>query len=247
MDEFETVTPLVRQAYGILDYDARTKIRKGWGFLERNAEEEKAQAIGGALGDLVSVIDNAVLKQPADPLTMTGFSFVEEGVVPRWQSPQEPGRLILWTDILAVAAGGFSEDVIRMESGGKDFKMGSKLMGLGMFALTGIPPGLLGGGDKKKDPKPVKSSRIITFGCVLTRRGEQLAFSPEKFDFGGLGVNKQMNTGGNFRVFVSELKRQSSARLNLGARYMMENKSLTLANYQSLGDFETELLWLLNT
>jgi hypothetical protein len=179
---------------------------------------------------------------------MTGFAAVPEGIVPRWQSPQEPERLVLWSDLAAVAAGHFSEEIIRRDAGGREVKMGSVMFGLGLFAVTGIPPtGLFGKDKKKKDEKPAKSTRLISFGSVLTRHGEQFAFNPEKFDFGGLGANKQLSTAGNFRAFVAELKNQSPVRLNLGARFMLENKSMTLANYQGLHDFETELLWLFNS
>jgi hypothetical protein len=34
--------------------------------------------------------------------------------------------------------------------------------------------------------------------------------------------------------------------VNLGARLVLENRSMTLANYTGLHDFETELLWLMN-
>jgi hypothetical protein len=34
--------------------------------------------------------------------------------------------------------------------------------------------------------------------------------------------------------------------LNFGARLLLDNRSLTFANYSSLHDFETELLWLMN-
>jgi hypothetical protein len=39
---------------------------------------------------------------------------------------------------------------------------------------------------------------------------------------------------------------RSGAALNLGARFLLANKSLSLANYQRTADFETELLWMLN-
>lgn len=144
----------------------------------------------------------------------------------------------------AVAAGGFAEEVVQRDTGG-GVKTGRMLMGLGVFAVTGLPTGLLGG--RKEQPQVKKTTRLITFGCILTRQGEQLAFSPDKFDFAGLSTAKQLSTTANFRVLVQLVQGMSSARLNLGAQYLLENKSLTLANYQSLEDFETELLWLLNT
>ena len=56
-----------------------------------------------------------------------------------------------------------------------------------------------------------------------------------------------MNAGLNFQTFVAELARRTTARTNYGVRFLLQRKSLTQANYQSVTDFETELLWLWNT
>jgi len=119
------------------------------------------------------------------------------------------------------------------------------MMGLGVFLVTGMPMGLFGGG-KKKNAKPVKSTCVITFGRIVTTVGEQFAFSTDHFDFSGLAEKKQMNMGANFRMVLGEWARASSAKVNLGARLLLENRSITLANYTGLHDFETELLWLVN-
>jgi hypothetical protein len=87
---------------------------------------------------------------------------------------------------------------------------------------------------------------VITFGRIVTTAGEQFAFSPDHFDFTGLAEKKQINAGANFRAFLGELSGRTAARLNLGARLVLENRSLTLANYGGLHDFETELLWMYN-
>ena len=228
LDQLDALAPVVAQVYGITDYDARAKIRKGWGFLERDATEDVARNVAAALGDVVLVVDNATLHEPGDPQTMTAF---EREKIP-------------WSDIAIVAAGGFPEEIVRRDTGG--IKTGKMLVGLGVFMVTGVPMGLFRGKDKK-EAKPVKSTRLITFGSVITRQGEQLAFSPDKFDFSGLGAQKQLNTAANFHALIAEFKRRTPARLNLGAQFVLANKSLTLANYQGLRDYETELLWLLNT
>jgi hypothetical protein len=87
---------------------------------------------------------------------------------------------------------------------------------------------------------------VITFGRIVTTGGEQFAFSPEHFDFSGLGAKKQLNATANFRVLLGEFARLTTAKLNLGARLLVENRAVTFANYTSLHDFETELLWLMN-
>ena len=163
----------------------------------------------------------------------------------RLQSPQDPTQRIDWPDVSVVAAGGFTEETILRESGGNEQKMGRMMIGLGVFMVTGIPTGIFGGGKKKK-AEPMKSKRMITFGRIVANSGEQFAFSPDHFDFSGLGEKKQMNAAANFRVLLGEWARLTPAQLNFGARLLLDNRSLTLANYTSLNDFETELLWLMN-
>jgi hypothetical protein len=248
LDHLDALAPAVGRATGLTEYDARSKIRKGWGFLERDTSADRAQHFCATLGDVVFMIDNADLKSSAEPLTMTGFTPAAEGIVPAWQSPQETERFVPWSDIAIVAAGGFSEEIVRRDTGGrKELRTGRMLIGLGIFAVTGLPVGLFGGRKEKKSVKPVKATRLITFGCLITRRGEEFAFSPDQFDFAGLGAGKQLNASANFREFVAELKQRTSARFNIGAQFLLAGKSLTFANYQSLHDFETELLWMLNT
>ncbi|MGA2604419.1 MAG: hypothetical protein ABSG14_09340 [Verrucomicrobiia bacterium] len=249
LDHLEALAPVVAQTYAIPDYDARTRIRKGWGFLDRNATEDEARRIVAAIGNLAGgavAIDNDQLRSLPAPKVITGFDSVENGVTLRLQSPQEPPRPVSWSEIAVVAAGRFSEEIIQREAGGDQQKMAGMMLGLGMFMVTGIPPGLLGGGKKKKEEKPAKSTRVITFGRIVTTAGEQFAFSPDHFDFTGLAEKKQINATGNFRAFLSELSGRAAARLNLGARLVIENRSLTFANYGGLHDFETELLWMYN-
>jgi hypothetical protein len=250
LDHLDALAPIIAQVYGIPDYDARTKIRKGWGFLDRNATEEQARQAAEAIGDLaggVVVVENAQLRSVSNPKVITGFESSESGVTLRLQSLKEPPRPVEWSEIGIVAAGRVSEEIIHREAGGDHQKMAGMMVGLGVFMVTGIPPGMLGGGKKKKkDEKPLKSTRVITFGRIITTGGEQFAFGPDHFDFTGLGEKKQINATGNFRTFLGELSTRSSAQVNLGARLLLENRSLTFANYTGLHDFETELLWMFN-
>jgi hypothetical protein len=250
LDHLDALAPVVAQAYGVPDYDARTKIRKGWGFLDRNATEEQARRAVEAIGDLAGgavMIDNEQLRSVASPKVILGFASAESGVTLRLQSPQEPPRVLAWPEIGIVAAGRFTEEIIRREAAGDKQKMATMMVGVGMFMLTGLPPGLFGGGKKKKkDEKLAKTVRVITFGRIVTTGGEQFAFSPDHFDFTGLAEKKQINAAGNFRAFVGELTGHSTARVNLGARLLVESRSLTFANYGGLHDFETELLWMFN-
>jgi hypothetical protein len=249
LDHLDALAPVVARSYGITDFDARTKIRKGWGFLERETTEEDARRVVGTIGDLAGgtvCVDNTQLRMPAEPKVMTAFESAENGVTLHLQSPQDPTRRIDWSEVSVVAAGGFSEEIIRRESGGNERTMGKMMMGLGVFMVTGIPSGLFGGGKKGNNTQPVKSKRTITFGRIVTRSGEQFAFSPDHFDFSGLGERKQQNAAANFRVLLGEFARLTRAQLNFGARLLLDNRSLTFANYTGLRDFETELLWLMN-
>ena len=252
LDHLDALAPIVTQVCNLTDYDARSKIRKGWGFLEREATEEDAQRIVETMGDGdggVVAIDNAALRAPGNLLVTTGVEFAPNGFTLRLQSPKDPTRFLEWADVEVVSAGQFTEEIIKRATGGNEKTTGAMLLGAGVFLATGIPPGLLGGGSgkkKKKEAKLEKSTRTITFSRIVTTAGEQFVFRPEHFDFSGLAGKKQLNTGANFRVLLAELANLTSAKVNLGARLLLDNRSLTFANYSGPQDFETELLWLLN-
>jgi hypothetical protein len=251
LDHLDALAPVVSQIYGLNDYDARTKIRKGWGFLEREATKEDALRIVEGIGDTaggIVCLDNTTLRTPGELRVTTGIEFAPNGFTLRLQSPKDPTRFLEWASVEAVTAGQFSEEIIKNASGGDEKKTGAMLLGVGVFLATGIPPGMLGGGGKKKkkEAKPEKSTRIITFARIVTTTGEQFVFRPEHFDFSGLAEKKQLNTSANFRVLLTELATQTSAKVNRGARLLLDNRSLTFANYSGPHDFETELLWLLN-
>ena len=248
LDHLDALAPVVAQTYGVTDYDARMKIRRGWGFLERDVTGEDAHRIVAAIADCAGgcfAVDNAQLRQLSDSKVMTGIAMTPLGFTPRLQSPQDEVRLVEWSEVAVLAAGGFSEEFIRREARGDEKRAGKMMMGLGVFMVTGIPLGMFGG-KKKEEKKPVTSNRLVTFGRVIASEGEQFAFSVDHFDFSGLGERKLMNTAANYRVFFEELSQRTSAKLNFGARFVLHKRSLTLANYTCLNDFETELLWMHN-
>jgi hypothetical protein len=253
LEQLDVLAPTIAEIYGLNDYDARMKIRKGWGFLERDATREEAlrivEGVGGAGGGVIC-IDSTALRMPADPRVATGIEFAPSGFTLRLQSPKDPTRVLEWADVEIVCAGQVLEEIIKRASGGDEKKMGAMMLGVGVFLATGIPPGMLGGGGdkkKKKEAKPEKSTRTITFGRIVTTSGEQFAFSPEHFDFSGLAEKKELNTAANFRVLLAELARLTPAKVNFGARLLLESRSLTFANYSGPHDFESELLWLMNS
>jgi hypothetical protein len=239
LDQIDALAPLVQQACGVPDFDARSKIRKGWGFLERNVTAEVARQIAEAVPGCVA-IDNEQLRHLAKPRPMKAFTLTDDGFVPEAAG----AALVPWADVAIVAAGGIAEEVMRRESESGSVPFGQVMLGMGIFMATGIPMGPLRG--KKKETKPVKSNRWITFGSLITRQGDQFAMAFDHFNFAGLGAKKQLQTTANLRVLIGELQQRTPARLNLGARFVLAGKSLSLANYAGLADYETELLWLFN-
>ena len=249
LDRLEAVATAVGQVYQIPDFDVRARLHRGWGFLERDVPADRAEQVVRALAERgvgAVAIANADLRSPGDPQVMMGFEPGADGFVPRLRSPQAPALNVAWTEVAILAAGSFTEELIRRESGGPEKSGASQLIGLGLFLATGIPTrGLLGG--RKQQAKEVKSKRLVTFGQIIIAGAESLCFNLDGFDFSGLGPQKQVNATLNFRALIAEFARRSGARLNLGARMVLENKSMSLANYQSTQDFETELRWMLNT
>src|SRR5580658_2265516 len=126
LDHLDALAPVVAEAYGVPDYDARTKIRKGWGFLDRNATEEQAHRVVEAIGDLAGgavFIGNEQLRSVSKPKVITGFESAESGLTLRLQSLKEPPRTLEWSEIGIVAAGRFSEEIIQHETAGDQQKM----------------------------------------------------------------------------------------------------------------------------
>jgi hypothetical protein len=248
LDKLDAISDAVAGLYKIPAYDARTKVRHGWGFLERDLPGEEAQRISNALtglGIAAVTVPTAALIHPPRPEVMVGFQPEPEGFIPQLQSPKARPHPIAWSDVSILAAGGFTEEIVRRDTANAGKSGKEQLIGLGKFLVTGIPSGLFG--SKKKEPTSVKTNRLITFAQILTVQGESFHMDPEHFDFTGLGKRKQVNASLNFRTLIAEFARLTTARLNLGARHVLGNQSMTLANYHSLRDFETELLWLVNT
>ena len=118
VEHIDVLAPVIRQVYEITDFDARTKIRKGWGFLEREVTEEEARRIVEGIGDVAggaAAVENAQLRTPAEPKVVIGFEPGEHGVTLQLQSPQDPPRLVKWPEMRVVAAGRFSEEIIVRE------------------------------------------------------------------------------------------------------------------------------------
>ena len=213
LDQIDATADVVARVCGIPAYDARTKIHHGWGFLDRNLPPETAQQIGEALGGegvAAMALPNSELVDPPVPEVMLGFQPEADGFVPQLQDPRIQPHHVPWSDVSILAAGGFTEEIVRRDttSSGKSGK--AQLIGIGVFLVTGIPMGLFGG-KKKKEARPVKTNRLITFAQLITAQGESYFMDPEHFDFSGLGPRKQVNASLNFRTFVSEF-----ARLNPG-------------------------------
>jgi hypothetical protein len=248
LDKLDAIANAVAGIYKIPAYDARTKVRHGWGFLERDLPEEEARRISNALteqGIAAMAVPTAELIHPPRPEVMVGFQPEAEGFIPQLHLPKTQPHPIAWSDVSILAAGGFTEEIVRRDTANAGKSGKEQLIGLGVFLVTGIPSGVFG--SKKKEPTPVKTNHPITFAQILTVQGESFHLDPEHFDFSGLGQRKQVNASLNFRTLIAEFARLTTARLNLGARHVLGNQSMTLANYQSLRDFEIELLWLLNT
>lgn len=247
IDRLDEIRDPVSRACGIAHVDAPVKIRRGWGFLEQNIPQEQAEALVEALhqhGIAARAIPDEQIREPEEPIVITGFESDPAGFIPTIQLTKHQTRFIPWSEVMILAAGGFAEDVIRRQAVEKSHKAAT-MVGIGVFLLTGLPSGLLGN-RKKKEVREVRS-QFVSFGQIITTRLESFFFNPEHFNFSGLGANKQLNTSLNYRTFFAEFARLSPARLNLGARLLLDRKSLALASYQRTRDFELELKWILNT
>lgn len=245
LDDLETIAGIISQIYQITLFDARTKIRKGWGFLEHNATEERAQRMTHLFAEhniAVLAIPTRSLHSLRSPKMMVGFKPDAGGFVPHLQQKEGPSLYIAWQDVLILAAGGFNEEVIRLEMDPRKSCM-SSILEVGVFMVVGLP---LRFSDKRKTTKAIKTNRFISFGEIVTRQGDALYFNPDRFDFSGLGDQKQFNVALNYRMIFSEFSRLCPVSFNWGARFLLNDMPLSMASYLRTKDFETELRWLFN-
>ncbi len=246
LDHLETIAEVVSQIYQITLFDARTKIRRGWGFLENNIAEERAREIVDGLASrniAAFSVPNKALRETNPPKMMMGFESDVGGFVPRLQLKQDQASYIPWQQVLILAAGGFYEEIVRHQLDPTK-SCTSSMLEASIFMVAGLPIRL--GDKKKKTMKDVKSNRFISFGQIVTSQGDAFYFNPDRFDFSGLGNQKQLNVSLNYRVMFSEFLRLCPVNLNWGARFLLNNQPLSMANYLKTKDFETELRWMFN-
>ena len=94
LDQLDALAPVVAEIYGINDYDARTKIRKGWGFLERDASKEEAlrivEGVGDYAGGVVCIDEHRAPHVWAGTPRDHGCRVRANGLTLRLQSPKNP-------------------------------------------------------------------------------------------------------------------------------------------------------------
>ncbi len=249
IENLEAIASALAQIERINVFDARTQVRRGWGFVENQATPERAQHLVTQLNERgieSFALPCADLLKLSEPQKMHGFRMDPEGLTPEGEGGRELGLPIPWKELMIVAAAGFHKEVIRKEAGGNSDHSKAQMVGLGIFLFTGMPVGIFGGKKKQEESPESRSHEFIKFAQLITTSGKSFVFKPSSFNFTGLGPLKQLNMSLNFQVMVSELLKLSSAMPNLGARLLQDKKPLSAANYAGIRDFETELRWMVN-
>jgi hypothetical protein len=154
--------------------------------------------------------------------------------------PSSPlaGRLSL------IAAAGITQTSSKLVKTEEGPGPGEKAARIGLTLVTGIP---LGGGSKKEVIKKVESTDLLFFvDLLLEGPSERMRVDAARFDFSCLGAAMGFGALENLRRLLAALAAlRPQARLNRGARILLENKPVREMGYESLADLEREQRWRL--
>jgi hypothetical protein len=206
--------------------DLTTALRRCWGLVETNADEAKARAEAKALeaaGMPALAVPSKLLEDlpAAEPLT----------------TPSVPGPIAL------IAAGAFTQRNSRTVTVEQGPTAGQRALGIGITLATGLPPSLFGVGGKKKVEKRIESSELLYFADVYAGTPlRRWRLDYQRFDYSCLGEQKGYDTTGNFRKVLQQLS-AGAAKLNVGARGILNGTPVRTMGYDSIEDLEREARW----
>jgi len=117
------------------------------------------------------------------------------------------------------------------------------------MAVTGLPIGM---GKSKEVKKEIKSSELSFYMDIILRTNDpgpqtiHLRLSSGDFDFSCLKENKTYSSQLNLRLMCAKLSAFAPhAMKNAGLTAILESKPLTPLPYDTMDDFEKEILRLL--
>jgi hypothetical protein len=248
MPAMDIVAGVIAKFTGGVLFDARQKARRMWGFLGENLSPEEAQRLVG----LAAEAGLAARAVPADAVPPLPEGVPVHGICPFPEGmevaigPTKVRRLIPWEPVRLVAAAPLKETTTTVRTVKEGPTPQQRAVGIGIMMVTGLPVGM----GKSKEVKKTVHETELRLNMDIFVGGEakvfRLSVDADKFDYASLGSPPEPGVAANFRRLLTAVaKGATMAVVNLGARSIVEGRSLAGLGYESAGDYEKEIRWLL--
>lgn len=218
--------------------DVLPAVRRSGGILAEGVSEEAACAEAEALtaagipAMALACSELAILPAPVEVprLELGGTSL-------SWSGGSRP-----WDKLRLIAAAGLTETRVKTIKTEEGPSVGEKAARIGLTLATGLPMGL---GKSKEVEKRVESSDLLFFSdLIVVEPLARLRIDAQRFDYSVLGGAMGLSTLENFKRVLAALRaRVPGARLNRGARILLENKAVREMGYDSIDVVERETRW----
>jgi hypothetical protein len=229
-------------------FDARQKSRRAWGFLGENLSETEASrlaSVAAEAGVAARVVPAETVPLP-DPLPIHWLRAAPEALFYIPGTTETAERKVAWDRVALVAAVPLKETISHVKVVKEGPSGAQRAVGFGLMAVTGLPIGM---GKSKEVKKVTQETELFLYLDVFAMGAEgplRLHVDGQKFNYAVLGEARRPDIMGNFRLLLQSLDRSVAAGArNHGARGMLAGTPLAALGYETAGDYEKELRWLL--
>jgi len=242
LPDFILAAKIISESLGVNRDDAGRIARHAWGFIGENLSEAGADELLGrcSLYGVKSVkIAAADLSALKPPLHIKKAVFA--GGVLSYTDGNASAGTAEKDDILVIAAAPVKDETTRVIKNIEGPSGQERAIRFGIMAVTGLPIGL---GKTKEVKKEVKTSDLSFYMDIILKT-DRLRLSSNDFDFSCLREKKTYSSQTNFRLMCAELAAFAPRALkNAGLSAILESRPLALLPYDTMADFEKEILRL---
>lgn len=241
---------IIAKFTGGVAIDARQKAKGAWGFLGENLAEEEARrlaALSGEMGFPAQVVDGPSLFVPSVPVPVHWLRASSAALHYIPGTTEKTERAVPWDAVRLLSAVPLKETTTFTETVKEGPTPQQRAVGFGIMMVTGIPVGM---GKSKEVKKTTSETELYVYLDVFAQTAEgplRLHVDGQKFNYGCLGDDRRPDIFGNFRLLMQGVNTgvPPSVLRNHAVRGMLAGKPLTALGYESQGDYEKEIRWLL--
>ncbi len=228
-----------------LDPDtAAMTARKGWGVLGTGLDEGQAERLGAACaGAGLKVLKVPGEKLPPLPKPLTVGKVVFDGGKAYFSGPGGFSAAAAPEALAVLAAGPVKTESVTVTTVNEGPSVKEKALRMGIIAVTGLPIGLGGSKEVKKEVRSTETN--LTLDLLTADGRSRLRLQSGDMDFSGLGEKKTYSSQLNFRLLASELASFArGAFRNTYLKAMLAGGQLSVLPYEGLPDLERETVRL---